>query len=268
MAASLSGLTELSLSLHHYRDAIVLVGGWVPYFLLREHQERDCGHVGSIDIDFVVDPSKVGEDEYATVIEIIKDRGWREKSGSRFSFVKSVESPSDRKPHAIQVDFLAPPPTGTDARHRHRAIQRDLQARTMKGAELALSHRIGLRFTGQLPGDGESDADIQMADIVACIGMKGLALGERYKEKDAYDLFLLLENYGRGPKDVANALRPFLGEELIREGMDHIKRMFRTERAEGPSWVANFLTERRDEEYDRYRMRAFQIVQDFIRSLH
>jgi hypothetical protein len=71
--ASRSALLELSLGLRSYADALVLVGGWVPYFLLRDHRASDSEfeHVGSIDIDLVVDPDKIGADEYATIIEII-----------------------------------------------------------------------------------------------------------------------------------------------------------------------------------------------------
>ena len=267
-ASSLSGLTELSLCLRRHRDGLVLVGGWVPFFLLKEHQRKNCGHIGSIDIDFVVDPAIIDEEEYATIVEILKDRGWEQKSNSRFSYVKTIESPVDESPQIIQVDFLTLESSDTDVGHRHRSIQRDLLARTMKGAPLALTHKTELRFTGQLPGNGESDTEIQMADIVGCIGMKGLALGERYKEKDAYDLFLLIENYENGPRDVATAVKPFLGDALLHEGIDQIQKRFRNEKAEGPSWVANFLTEKRDDEHQRYRIRAFHIVNDFIESIN
>lgn len=137
----------------------------------------------------------------------------------------------------------------------------------MTGAPLALTHKTDLQFIGCLPDDGGSESEIQMADIVGCIGMKGLALGERYKEKDAYDLFLLLENFEERPRDVAAAVRPFLGEKLLREGIDHIQRRFRNENAEGPSWVANFLTEERSDEHRKHRIRAFQVVHDFLESL-
>jgi hypothetical protein len=47
VGASLSGLTELSVCLRHYRGALVLVGGWVPYFLLKEHQKRESADMSA-----------------------------------------------------------------------------------------------------------------------------------------------------------------------------------------------------------------------------
>ena len=71
--ASKSVLLEVMTILRAYREALVLVGGWVPYFLLAQHQppEDRFVHVGSIDIDLAVDPSKVDEPEYATIMQLL-----------------------------------------------------------------------------------------------------------------------------------------------------------------------------------------------------
>src|SRR3989338_4170705 len=82
---------------------------------------------------------------------------------------------------------------------------------------------------------------MRMADIVSCLTMKGIVLGERYREKDAYYIFALLAHYGHGPKDVAAALQPHLGEPLVREAMIGIRTAFGTRTANGPAWVAAFL---------------------------
>lgn len=58
-AASTSVLLELMAILGAYRDALVLVGGWAPYFLIETSKRPDdkFEHVGSIDIDLAVDPN-------------------------------------------------------------------------------------------------------------------------------------------------------------------------------------------------------------------
>ena len=73
--ASRSALLELALSLRAYRDSLVLVGGWAPYFLLRDHQQPDNPfvHIGSIDIDLAVDPDRIDPREYATIEELITE---------------------------------------------------------------------------------------------------------------------------------------------------------------------------------------------------
>lgn len=65
-ATSLSGLAELMTALGAYRDALVLIGGWAPFFILEQFGEPGASqadafqadafqtafeHVGSIDIN-------------------------------------------------------------------------------------------------------------------------------------------------------------------------------------------------------------------------
>jgi len=48
----MSVMVELMTVIGELRDHVVLVGGWVPYFLLKESQDE---HTGSIDIDLAFD---------------------------------------------------------------------------------------------------------------------------------------------------------------------------------------------------------------------
>jgi len=66
--ASLSALLELSLTLNSYREALVLVGGWAPYFLIDEFGRGGYAHVGSIDIDIAVNPELVENDGYSNIV--------------------------------------------------------------------------------------------------------------------------------------------------------------------------------------------------------
>lgn len=265
--ASKAGLLELAVSLRSYRDAMVLVGGWVPYFLIKEHGEHDFEHVGSIDIDIVIDRSAIGETEYASIVEIIGDHGWKIWEKNLFSYVKTIRSLVDDRPYEIRVDFLTTQPEKLTGKHRHAKVQSDLTARTTRGAPIALSHRTELTLEGKLPDDGEALADILILDVVGCVGMKGLALGSRYSEKDAYDLFSVLDNYQGGPMDVADLVRPFKAEPLMKESIAHIREMFISERAAGPVWVANFITDQRDESHKRLVTRAYMIVNRFLEML-
>jgi hypothetical protein len=101
-AASRSGLAEVMTTLGAYRDALVLIGGWAPYLILerfgeREQESFNAGvafdaevtfgrfvHVGSIDIDLVVDPALVDAEQYATIVELLLDRGYESAPESLF----------------------------------------------------------------------------------------------------------------------------------------------------------------------------------------
>lgn len=265
--ASLSALIELARTLRHYSDALVLVGGWVPYLLLAEHRREgdEFAHVGSIDIDLVVDPGGIGEDEYRTMVELIRDVGWRAVAGKRFSYERTVPC-QDGTTRDIQVDFLTIPPERTGRVHRHRPIQPDLQARTMHGAELATIHRAQRRICGTLPGGAETEVEVLMLDVVGCLGTKGIALGERFKHKDAYDIVSVMDNFDGGVHEVSNQVRPFKTEPLIAESLGVISEKFRGERSEGPRWYAEFLGG--DHEAQQIAsQRAYQLVTEFGREL-
>ena len=70
---SLSVLVELMTVLGAFREHIVLVGGWIPYFLLGEKKDE---HTGSLDIDIALDFRKISTESYSTILELLKERGY------------------------------------------------------------------------------------------------------------------------------------------------------------------------------------------------
>ncbi|NIP36247.1 MAG: hypothetical protein GWN18_14975, partial [Thermoplasmata archaeon] len=196
--ASRSALLELAMTLRRYREALVLVGGWVPYYLLRDHQLPDNPfvHVGSIDIDLAVDPDRVEPREYATIGELLADRGWVRSARRPFSLERVLRSPLDGSERVVVVDLVTTQSERSVVRNRDRELQPGLTVRPFRDVPIALAHRSEVTVEGQLPDGGESRASILMADVVGCVGMKGHALGDRYKEKDAYDIWAVVDNYG------------------------------------------------------------------------
>ncbi len=269
--ASLSALLELSLTLYSYRDALVLVGGWAPFFLIEEFGRGGFPHVGSIDIDIAVNPELVRNDEYATIIDLIQERGYSMRHGMDgqpilFSFERGITSRSDGREYLISIDFLT---CGTEElhNHRHRKVQPSLPARIANGCDIAFQHNFRKEIQGTLPGDGESSAQIQMLDIAGCIGMKGVVLGERYKEKDAYDIFTVISQCLESPSDVSQIVRPFLAEPSMRIGIGNIMQKFRSIEAEGPSWVGNFLYSADEEQKRRTQAESYVLVNQFLKNL-
>lgn len=273
-AASKSALLEIMTTLRSYREALVLVGGWVPYFLLEEYRRpRDpFNHVGSIDIDLAVDPEKLGASQYATIVELLRKRGYGpalDRLGQPIpnSFQRTIESPIDKRPYSIQIDFLTHERDPRLGKHRNLPIQSELLARKAKGCEAALIHKTTLKLSGVLPKGAEISVSIQMADVVGCLTMKGIVLGERYQEKDAYDIYAVVSRYRGGPRDVAEALRPFLQEPLVKDALASIQEAFATRKSNGPQWVADFIQPASTEERQRLITDAFMIVHELDAQL-
>lgn len=89
-AASLSALVELATALGAYREEIILVGGWVPYFLIQENPQAPS-HIGSLDIDLALNNRTIQEPRYQAILQILEQRGYRNKGPqSPFSFTKGV----------------------------------------------------------------------------------------------------------------------------------------------------------------------------------
>jgi len=269
-AASKSVLLEVMTTLRAYRDALVLVGGWVPYLLLEKHRLPDNTflHVGSIDIDVAVDPAKLSEQQYATIVELLKERGYRpapDRQGDPIPYVfeREVISPVDKQLYRIRLDFLTHQEDPRTGQHRHLPIQDDLLARKTKGCEAAFKHKTIFDLTGVLPEGGQITVPIQMADLVGCLTMKGIVLGERYREKDAYDIYALVANYQKGPRDVAGALRPHSSVPLVKEAVSRIHTAFATRETNGPAWVATFLQLDSQAERDQSITDAFMTVHEF-----
>lgn len=108
-------MRELFTYLKPYRNQIVLIGGWVPYFLLEKYSppgsEYDQ-HVGSLDIDVALDAFSIPESAYKTILEILKEREFYHRKDNLgkdipASFLKKVFF-EDGEEIEVQIDFLAP----------------------------------------------------------------------------------------------------------------------------------------------------------------
>lgn len=281
--ASRSGLAEVLTALGAYREALVLIGGWAPYLILEQFGEQRAFqpeafqteafqtgfvHVGSIDIDLVVNPDLVDADQYATMVELVLARGYEPGADPLSQFQKIIRSPRDGQDYVIRVDFLAPKPLpGRGRSRRHRQVQRDLRARTLEGVEVALSHWFWYDLTAQLPDGAETRVRLKVADVVASLVLKGLAIGDRYAEKDAYDIYALCAYYRGGPAAVAEMLRPFLVEEAVGRGLGAIAEKFRDPNVEGPTWVVGFMDRGDAGSEARIRQDAFMSVHEVCRLL-
>jgi hypothetical protein len=283
-ATSRVGLAEIMTILGAYRESLVLIGGWAPYLILEQFGEPGGEyfdgaqtfdaevtsgrfvHVGSIDIDFVVDPAVIDAERYTTIVELLLDRDYEPVKDSRYQFEKVIRSPRSGQEYSIKIDFLTPKPLAGQGRsHRHREVQHDLRARTLEGAEVALAHWFWHEYDTQLSDGANTHVRVKVTDLVGSLTLKGIAIGERYAEKDAYDIYALCAHYRGGPAAVAEILRPVREEEAVRRGLAAIADKFREERAEGPTWVAVFLSQGNAEGDDRTRVDAFMTVREVLR---
>lgn len=238
VAAAKSVLVELVHVLGEFREQIVVVGGWVPGLLLTDAREP---HIGTLDIDLALDFQYLPEASYATLLKALTSRGYQQDPRQPFRFFRKVPIP-DRPPIVVEVDLLAGEYGGTGPGHRTQPVQ-DARARKARGCDLAFANPHTVTIEGELPGGGRLSVTCRVAAIVPWLVMKGMALADRLKEKDAYDISYAVHVYPGGPARLAEEFRAHLEHALVREGLGKIRSKFRTPEDARPHWVADFLAE-------------------------
>lgn len=231
--AAKSVLIELAHLLGEYRDEIVLVGGWVPELLLGEQLPP---HTGSMDIDLALDHRRLQDEGYRTIRELLLGGGYQQGS-QPFKFTRAIMVGGVT--YNVEVDLVAGEYEGTSRRHRHQKIQ-GVQARKARGCDLAFESPTELHVEGQLPGGGRDTVIVRVASIAPFLVMKGMALADRVKEKDAWDIYFCVLNYRGGLDALVEEFRPLLSNGLVQEGLQKIGDAFASVGQWGPVAVVDF----------------------------
>ena len=154
----------------------------------------------------------------------------------------------------VQVDLLSGEYGGTGKSHRTQKLQ-DVNARKVRGSDLVYDNFMEVEIEEMLPGGGKDKVTFRIAAIVPFIVMKGMALGNRLKEKDAYDIYFCLLNH---PKGLDN---------LVKEGLEIIKEKFASPDHVGPKHIADFEEITDEEERARIQRDAFERISYLINEL-
>lgn len=239
---------------------MVLIGGWVPEMLLAT---KDNPHVGSTDIDIALNHRTLREEGYKTIHELLLSRGYRQ-GRQPYIFLRSVKLGGQEID--VQVDLLAGEYEGTGRSHRHQRIQ-GVFARKVRGCDLAFEMASSVTIRGKLPGGGRDSVTIRVASVVPFLVMKGIALNERLKEKDAYDIYYCLRNYPGGIDGLVEEFRPHIHHGLVREGLEQIAHHFASENHIGPKFVADFEEVMDSEEREILQRDVYERVSYLLEKL-
>lgn len=259
--ACLSVMVELMTLLGKFREHIVLIGGWVPYFLLEEKRQQ---HTGSLDIDIALDFQEISDEAYRTILQLLKERGY-EQGEQPFIFYRTIKA-KEGIPVTVEIDLLAGEYGGTGKTHRTQKVQ-DVKARKARGCDLVFQHSLSITLCEKMPDGARNEVTIKVADVVPFLVMKGMALWERYKEKHAYDIYFTILHYAGGLWELVKAFEPFKSNCLVHEGLGKIRKRFIDVDAPGPVWVANFEEIDDEEEKERVKRDVFERVNAFLDAL-
>lgn len=258
-------LVELGQVLGAHRDAIVVIGGAVPSLLI-----KDRGHIGTLDIDLDLDPEKLADHGYADLVKKLLAAGYeRGLEGMKpFQIRRIVDLRDGGAPVAVIVDLLMPKGAKT-RKHRPPLIQ-GLRVQEVDGGDVALRHNTRLLIEGAMPDGRSNRVDMLVASIPALLVMKGYALVQRDKKKDAYDIYFSVRNYPGGLTSLADECRPLLDDPVAREGLANIAAKFDRADGFGPMTVRMFLEGTATPEGmtpDQVQLDAFRQVRAWLQGL-
>jgi hypothetical protein len=106
---------------------------------------------------------------------------------------------------------------------------------------LAFLDRQTVRLSGKTIFGEQAERDVPVCGPGAFVALKALAFNARGYRKDAYDLYYVVRNYGRGVEDVAIRLRRLIREPEAAEALEILRRDFLDHGGVGPIRAAQFL---------------------------
>jgi hypothetical protein len=155
---------------------------------------------------------------------------------------------------------------GAGKGHRTQKVQ-NVRARKARGCDLAFDTPVIVTLEGELPEGGRNRVSFKVAGIVPFLVMKGMAMHERMKEKDAYDIFYCIEHFPGGVKKLAEEFVPYNENRLVVEGFAKIRSKFASVEHIGPKWVGDFLEIDNREDREIIVRRAHEKVSELLDKL-
>ena len=258
-AAAHRVLVELVNLFYEYRDDIRIDGGWVPDLMFPGE-----GHVGSVDVDLLINHIKLKDSGYLTMAKILLQNGYKEHPEKYFSFVKQVRI--DGITYDVDVDILAGMYGGTQKKKRSQHVQ-GIKALKATGGDFAFKFDPQTVRIEAERIDGALDvARINVIAVVPYFVMKASAMG-RGKAKDAYDLYFLIKHYQTGVDGLAKLFEDYKDSKIILQMKEKLAEKFASPNHAGPADVAAFLDLEDEEEIAFIKRDAFEQMQTLIKSI-
>ena len=265
-AAVKSVLVEIGQILGSFNGKFAVIGGAVPWLLL---SEADTPHVGTVDVDLGLDPSALGDGEYVRLVEALQKHGYHQRESlRRFQLVRTVPASDGGPDIDVVVDFLMPREAeivrNTPPLISQFAVQR------ADGADLAIRFYQMVAIDGDMPGGGRNRVRVAVASIPALLAMKGHAINNRLKHKDAYDIYYSIRHFPDGMEALVEATRPLLQVPSARRGYGFISDKFRDVDDFGPTSVRRFVEESDllgELTVDQWQQDAFGQVDAWLKGL-
>ncbi|MEW6777930.1 MAG: hypothetical protein AB1405_16645 [Bdellovibrionota bacterium] len=232
----------MATKLGDFVDELAIVGGLAPSLLVPQ-TTLPAGaepHVGTMDLDLGLAVALLKEERYRTLSERLRRAGFSPDTNEEGNPTRQrwkIEETGTK----VTVDFLISPMSPGDVGGKIRDLEKDFAAVITPGLHLAFQDRSREKLSGKTITGEMASREVWACGPGAYVVLKTLAFGSRGENKDAYDLFYVIRNYGRSVEDVAERLTPLLKDPDAKKAVEILKRDFTHIESLGPRRVAEFL---------------------------
>jgi predicted nucleotidyltransferase len=234
----------ISTILGDFMDEIVIVGGLVPSLIIDQSNlpEGIEPHAGTMDLDIGLSIAVYDDQLYQKITERLRGAGFSPDTNDK-------GNPTNQRWQInngggkVTIDFLIPA-TEEDVgkAKRFKNLEKDFAALPADGLMLAFDDYIEIALNGPtIKGETIVNRKIRVCGPGAYIVLKAIAFNNRGENKDAYDLFYTVRNYGAGPEEVAERFLALGSSEYCTRALTVIKENFLEINYVGCRRAAEFL---------------------------
>jgi len=233
--------------LEDYMEQAVIVGGLVPSILIDQNNLPDGAdsHAGTMDLDMGFTLAIFDNKRYQAITDRLRSAKFSPDVNEQGNLTRQrwkIENAGK-----VTIDFLVPPVSEDDVGGQIKDIEQDFAAVITPGLELAFKDRIKITLDGYTIFGEKAKRDVYVCGPGAFVVLKALAFRKRGENKDAYDLYYHIRNYGSSVEDIAEALKPLLHEKEAKETIKILSEDFTSNDSVGAVRVARFITGGTDE---------------------
>lgn len=228
-------------------DDLVVVGGLVPTLIVPQNDlpEGAEQHVGTMDVDVGMTVGLVDDGRYHTLAQRLREAGF--KPDVRDGKIIRNRWTTGGSPKCM-IDFLIEPRNADQKPGTLQSLEKDLAAVVTPGINLAFQDRRKVHLKGETIKKEKAARDMWVCGPGAFIVLKALATLKREKDKDPYDLYYVVLNFGSEIADAAQHLVPLLEDPNTQEALRILQDEFADAECTGPMRVAAFLGREGDED--------------------
>ncbi|MHA1409530.1 MAG: hypothetical protein ACTSQY_04295 [Candidatus Odinarchaeia archaeon] len=259
-------LIEVTTALSAFCDKIVLGGGWAPFFIIEKYGVQVNEHCGSIDIDLILHSDIVKEPHISKIAYLLKINNFKKipEDPFPFRFIPPTTDKNNNMNTEIHIEFLSEEKEINENSGKNRN-QPEIIVSRFRGTDFAFKHNFLHTITAE-KRNKQMSMTLRILDPIGSLILKALALESRYKEKDAYDIYMILK-YNENLLELNSKLKEISQDPLVVEAVKILKKKFRTRDADGPFFVANFLAPLNSEEKELIKTDVFMRVNQVIRGV-